>query len=149
MTAGTAAGWLALTLPVQLIRCEQRWRYASSCAAGFGEARLLVWQAPAGHVAAVTELGIGASVTNSAGHIWSALVAEYGQPLVLLEHWLAEDSHLGDGEHVDQVRVRNGQPEWRRIWPTPPSNPQHQEFERWIQPLHELRTPALPGTTVP
>lgn len=69
---------------------------------------------------------------------------------MLLEHYLAEDSHLQDGEHVDQVRVRGGEPEWRRIWPTPPSNPQHQEFERWIHPLHELSTPALlPDATSP
>lgn len=132
--------WPALTPPARLIRCEQRWRYASSCGAGYGVARLLVWQAPAGHVAAVTDLGIGASVTNSAEHIWSALVAEYGQPLVLLEHYLGEDTLDLDGEHLDQVFVRNGQPAWRRIWPTSDSHPQHDEFQRWALVLHDMGT---------
>jgi hypothetical protein len=132
--------WPALTLPVRLIRHEQRWRYASSCAAGYGMARLVVWQASTGYIAAVTDLGIGASVTNSAEDIWSALVAEHGEPLVLLEHYLGEDTLDPDGEHFDQIYVRNGLPEWRRIWPTPDNHPQHDEFQRWAVQLHDLGT---------
>jgi hypothetical protein len=97
---------------------------------GAGYAHLRVWAADSGHVAIVTETGLGASTTNSAEHIWLALVEQYGHPLVLLEHYPAAET-LG-GESLDQVHVRDWQPAWRRIWPTPPENPGHEEFERWM-----------------
>lgn len=135
---GAERPWPAMTHPVELIRDEDRWPYDTSVGAGYGIARLLVWTMPIGHVAAVTDLGNGASITNSAEHIWAALADQYGEPLVLLEHYWAEG---GVEEHVDQVAVLDGQPRWRRIWPTPPSNPQHDELRQWIAPLHELGGP--------
>lgn len=127
--------WPALAAPIEVVRTEQQWRYASSCAAGYGAARLLVWRAEVGHIAAVTELGIGASVTNSAEHIWTALVREYGEPLVLLEHYLGTDTLDLDGEHLDQVYVHGQRPDWRRIWPVPTENPDHARFRQWMRSL--------------
>lgn len=78
----------------------------------------------------VTELGKGSSVTNSAEPIWRQLVDEYGEPLVLFEHW-----RTGDGEdhaRFDQVTVVDGRPHWRRMWPTPSTNPLHDVFDRWV-----------------
>jgi hypothetical protein len=35
---------------------------------------------------------------------------------------------------LPEVQVRKGLPEWRRIWPTPPDHPRHQEVEHWTHP---------------
>lgn len=149
----THASWPTLTSPVELIRHEARWRYASSCVAGGGVARLLVWRSYAGladdtvtgHVAAVTELGIGVSVTNSAEHIWASLVAEYGEPMVLLEHYLGDDTLNPDGERIDQVYVQRGQPDWRRLWPTPASHSDHHRFREFLYALTEMGDPPTIG----
>jgi hypothetical protein len=138
---GASTPWPELTEPLEVVQAEIRWRYSSSCAAGYGEAQLVVWRAEAGHIAVVTELGIGASITNSVEHIWRALVETYGQPLVLLEHWLATTDV---SEHLDQVHVDNGQAEWRRIWPTGPEHPDRDRFTTWVQALREVSTPELP-----
>lgn len=133
-----ARRWPLMTHPVELIRAEERWPYDASVGAGYGIARLLVWKMPTGHVAAVTDLDNGASITNSAEHIWAALADQYGEPLVLLEHYRADGI---DEEHVDQVDMLDGRPRWRRICPTPPSHPQHHELREWVAPLHELGGP--------
>jgi len=55
------------------------WRYPSGAAAGEGVAHLRVWTTatvPQGHLAAVTETGAAASVTESAGRIWAELARE-------------------------------------------------------------------------
>jgi len=69
-----------------------------------------------GHLAVVTETGLAASVTESAGHIWAALARRYGPYLVLLEHYLAPE--LGEGmETLDLVRIgTDGSPHWSRVW---------------------------------
>ena len=88
--------------------------------------------APPGHLAVVTETGLAASVTESAGHIWAALTPRYGLSLVLLEHYLAPE--LSEGmETLDLVRVgADGSPHWSRVWPTPEDNPRHAGLELWM-----------------
>ena len=80
----------------------------------------------------VTETGLAASVTESAGHIWAALARRYGPGLVLLEHYLAPE--LGEGmETLDLVRIgTDGSPHWSRVWPTPEDNPRHAGLELWM-----------------
>ena len=110
------------------------WRYRSSTAAGGGIAHLRMWAAKGDHcrVAVVTDTGLGSSITNSVEHIWEQLRLEYaGLEIVLLEHWPA-----GTGacvvEHLDQVVVAGGRPQWRRVWPTDPSNLNHVQFRDWM-----------------
>jgi hypothetical protein len=68
-----------------------------------------------GHLTVVTETGRAASVTESAEHIWAALVRRYGPYLALLEHYLAPE--LGEGmETLDLVRIgTDGSPRWSRV----------------------------------
>lgn len=119
----------------QMLVNDPFWRYQSGTAAAGGVAHLRTWATSDNEgrrVAVVTETGLGSSITNSIEHIWSSLVAEApGVETVLLEHWPAE-AGAGEGEHLDQVVVDNGQPQWRRIWPTPESNPLHDSFESWM-----------------
>ena len=78
-----------------------------------------------GHLAAVTETGTAAEVTQSAGHIWAELARKYGASLVLLEHHLAPEAGEG-AETLDLVRIgADGSPHWSRVWPTPEENPRH------------------------
>ncbi|GAA4083005.1 hypothetical protein [Actinomadura miaoliensis] len=124
-----------LPAPDILLLNHPRWWYPSSCAAGYGRARLRVWTAtidgdPA-YLAVVTELGEGASVTNSAEHIRAVLDYALDLPLVVLEHYPAEQSPI-DGEHLDQAARIGRDQQWRRIWPTPPTNPNHEVFETWM-----------------
>lgn len=136
---GTARRWPLMTHPVELIRAEERWPLRHLGRRRLRHRpRLLVWKMPTEHVAAVTDLDNGASITNSAEHIWAALADQYGEPLVLLEHYRADG--IAE-EHVDQVDMLDGQPRWRRICPTPPSHPQHHELRQWVAPLHELGGP--------
>ena len=168
-----AAGWPQLIHPVQLVASEHEWIYPSGVAAGSGVARLLAWRMlpsppssrqpsrqrgpgrrgrgpgghSGGHVVAVTDLGVGASITNSAEHLWAVLVVQFGEPLVLLEHYRAQPGlaelggKLGE-EHVDQVMVTAEQDvRWRRIWPTAPEHPDHDELTSWVTPLRDLGLP--------
>ena len=68
-------------------------------------------------------MGLGASVSNSVEYIWADLVDRHGEPLLLLEHYPASEQMPGDGDTLDQVAVLDGRPVWRRVWPTPPENP--------------------------
>jgi hypothetical protein len=113
------------------------WRYPSGTLAGEGVARLRVWAASevggTAYLAAVTELGLGASVTNSAEDIWDELARHWPGPLILLEHYPAAESFPEDGEHLDQVVIGPGrEPEWRRIWPVPASNPDRDWLAAWM-----------------
>jgi hypothetical protein len=67
------------------------------------------------HLAVVTETGLVASVTESAGHIWAELARRHGPSLVLLEHYPAPEggeSREG-GESLDLVRIgADGSPRW-------------------------------------
>ena len=103
-----------------------------------GVAHLRVWLTAGpepGHLAVVTETGLVASVTESAGHIWAELARKHGPSLVLLEHYPAPEggeSREG-GESLDLVRIgADGSPRWSRVWPTPEDNPRHAGLELWM-----------------
>jgi hypothetical protein len=102
----------------ELVADDPFWRYPSAAMAGEGVAHLRVWLTTGpepGHLAVVTETGLTASVTESAGHIWAALARRYGPSVVLLEHYLAPE--FGEGmETLDLVRVgADGSPHWSRV----------------------------------
>jgi len=83
-------------------------------------------------VAVVTETGVVAAVTESAGRIWAVLASRFGSLLVLLEHCPAPESDEGM-ESLDLVRVgADGSPHWTRIWPTSEENPRHAGLELWM-----------------
>ncbi len=85
-----------------------------------------------GYLAVVTETGLAASVTESAGQIRAELARRYGPSLVLLRHYLAPG--FGEGmETLDLVRIgADGSPHWSRVWPTPEDNPRHAGLELWM-----------------
>jgi hypothetical protein len=122
-----------LPLPGHLVVDDPVWSYRSGTVAGGGLAHLRVWTAEPGHLAIVTELDLGSSTTNSAEHIWSALVDQFGEPLVMLEHYPPDQTMPGDGDRLDQVVVVDGQPYWERIWPTDADHPEHAEFNAWMR----------------
>ena len=111
------------------------WRYPSGAAAGEGVAHLRVWTmatVPRGHLAAVTETGAAASVTETAGRIWAELARRYGPSLMLLEHQPAPGDREG-AETLDVVRIAaDGSARWTRVWPTPEDNPRHAGLELWM-----------------
>ena len=87
---------------------------------------------PQGHLAAVTETGAAAGVTESAGRIWAELARRYGPSLVLLEHQPAPEDREG-AETLDVVRIAaDGSARWTRVWPTPEDNPRHAGLELWM-----------------
>lgn len=125
--------WAPLSIPLQLVVDDVLWRYPSAGVAGEGIAHLRVWTAaPAGHIAIVTEVGLGTSITNSAEHIWAQLVARHLQPLLLLEHYPASEHPQGRDDTLEQVALQGGRPVWRRVWPTTPANPNYAQFKRWM-----------------
>ena len=84
-----------------------------------------------GHLAVVTQTG-PASVTESAGQIWTELARRYGPSLVLLEHHPAPKDREG-AETLDLVRVgADGSPHWLAVWPTGQNNPRHAGLEVWM-----------------
>jgi len=105
-----------------LVADEPFWRYRAGGPGREEVAHLRVWLAigPApGYLAVVTETGLAASVTESAGHIRAALACRYGPAAVLLEHHLAPELAQG-AQTLDLVRFgADGSPHWSRIWPTP------------------------------
>jgi hypothetical protein len=113
---------------------EPFWRYPAGLARE-GVARSRVWMTaavPAGYLAAVTETGGVASVTESAGRIWGELATRYGPSLVLLEHNPAPEFGQG-AETLDLVRIgADGSPHWTRVWPTTEDNPRHAGLELWM-----------------
>ncbi len=119
----------------ELIADEPSWRHLAWGLAAEGVAHLRIWTTaadPPGHAAVVTETGLGASVTESAGRIWAELVRRYGPSLVLLEHHPAPE--LADGvQTLDLVRAgADGSPHWSRVWPTLEDNPRHAGLELWM-----------------
>lgn len=150
-TAMTSAG-LLLDLPPLggLIDDVAQWWYPSrDCAGREGIARLRVWTAGAGHLAVVTELGTGVSITNAISDIWKILAEDYAGPLILVEHWPA--SQAGDtGEHLDLVQARDRRPDWQRLWPTAPANPCHAAAEAWMAASgHVILSPAAAPPAAP
>jgi hypothetical protein len=118
-----------------LVADEPFWRHPAGGVAREGVAHLRVWltsDPEPGHLAVVTETGLAASVTESAGRIWAELARRYGPSLVLLEHCPAPE--LGEGmETLDLVRIgADGSPHWTRVWPTPEDNPRHAGLELWM-----------------
>jgi hypothetical protein len=119
----------------ELIVDEPFRRHPAVGLAAEGVAHLRIWTTatdPPGHLAVVTETGLGNSVTESAGRIWADLVRRYSPSLVLLEHHPAPD--LAEGaETLDLVRISaDGSPHWTRVWPTPEDNPRHAGLELWM-----------------
>jgi hypothetical protein len=131
----------------KLITDEPFWRYRSGTA-GEGAAHLRVWMTAGpepGHLAAVTETGPAADVTQSAGQIQAELAHRYGAALVLLEHHLAPETGEGT-ETLDLVRIgADGSPHWLRIWPTPEENSRHAGLELWMA-LHGHRIVSTPAS---
>jgi hypothetical protein len=119
----------------ELIVDEPFWRYRAGGLAQEDVANLRVWLTAgpeSGHLAVVTETSLAASVTESAGHIWTELAPRYGPSLVLLEHNLAPEAGEG-AETLDLVRIgADGSPHWTRIWPTSEENPRHAGLELWM-----------------
>ncbi|MEV6527388.1 hypothetical protein AB0M43_36240 [Longispora sp. NPDC051575] len=121
-----------LPVPGRLLLDQIAWEYPSPCAAGSGLARLRIWQTTTpspGHLALVTDSGIGASITNSIAEIWHTLRNALGAPLWLLEHWPADAS---EPEHLEQVAVTGLRPSWWRAWPTSTDNPRHELLQVWM-----------------
>jgi hypothetical protein len=119
----------------ELVVDDPYWQYPAWGLGQEGVGHLRVWAtatAAPGHVAVVTETGLGNSVAESAGRIWAELVRRYGPSLVLLEHHLAPE--LAEGvETLDLVRIgADGSPHWSRVWPTPGDNPRHARLELWM-----------------
>jgi hypothetical protein len=116
----------------ELVADDPFWRYPSGTLGREGAAHLRVWLTAGpepGHLAVVTETGLAASVTESAGHIWAELARRYGPSLVLLEHYPAPEG----GESLDLVRIgADGSPQWSRVWPTPEENLRHAGLELWM-----------------
>lgn len=125
--------WPELPALERLVRDDPFWRYPSHAGCGAGVAHLREWvTAGGGRLFMVTELGMGASITNSIEDIHQELTRGLLVPVMMLEHWPAEQSPDG-GEHLDLVMLDDqGPPQWRRVWPTPPRHPQHLEFEAWM-----------------
>ncbi len=118
-----------------LVADDPFWRYPAGGLSRQGTAHLRVWLTSGpepGYLAVVTETGLAASVTESAGHIRAELARRYGPALVLLEHHFAPE--LGEGmETLDLARFgADGSPHWSRVWPTPEDNPRHAGLELWM-----------------
>lgn len=119
-----------------LVLADPAWPYLSGTLAGGGVAHLRVWDMAGGepgHIAVVSDVGMGASVTNAAEHIWSHLVDEYGHPLWLLEHYPPNRTFPDDGDQLDQVTIEAGEPRWLRWWPLPPDHPDHERCVAWMR----------------
>jgi hypothetical protein len=123
-----------LPQPRELIVDEPFWQYQPLYVTSGGAAHLRIWSTRANHkqlLAMVTELGLGPSITNSIENIWQVLAGQYPDTeIVLLEHYPAAES-LGE-EHLDQVVVDQHAPDWRRIWPCAPANPNVESFSQWM-----------------
>lgn len=124
--------WPALPYAEALIVNDPMWSHPGISVGGV--AHLRVWSSVDGrHLAVVTEQGVGCSTTNAAEYIHAALVEQYGPGVVHLEHYPASQRVIGP-DSLDEVTVTiDGEPLWRRVWPTPPSNPHHAEFTAWTR----------------
>ena len=108
------------------------WRYPSrDCPGGTGIAWLRVWSAGDGHLAVVTELGRGVSITKAIADIWQSLASRFPGPLIVIDTGQATEAPESE-EHLDLVHVRDRTPQWQRLWPTPPASPNHVGFDAWM-----------------
>jgi len=118
-----------------LVADEPFWRYPAGGLDREEVAHLRVWLTTGpepGYLAVVTETGLAASVTESAGQIRAELARRYGPAVVLLEHHLAPGLDQG-AQILDLVRFgADGSPHWSRIWPTPQEHPRHAGLELWM-----------------
>jgi hypothetical protein len=119
----------------ELVADEPFWRYPAGGPGREGVAHLRVWLTAGsepGHLAVVTETGLAASATDSAGHIRAELARRYGPSLVLLEHNPAPEWAEGM-ETLDLVRAgADGSPRWSRVWPAAEENTRHAGLELWM-----------------
>ncbi|OXM54465.1 hypothetical protein [Amycolatopsis alba] len=109
-----------LPAPGDLVPSEPVWSYPATARSG-GYAHLRLFTVPGGgHLALVTDPGLGTSVTNAAEHIHAALTSQYGEPLWMIEHYPAARTMPDDGETLDLVDLVGREPVWRQIWPPLP-----------------------------
>jgi len=86
-----------------------------------------------GHLAVVTQTSPVASVTESAGQIWTELARRYGPSLVLLEHHPAAEAGE-DTETLDLVRIgADRSPRWLGVWPTAEENPDRRQASELVR----------------
>ena len=98
-----------------------------------------------GHLAVVTQTSPVASVTESAGQIWTELARRYGPSLVLLEHHPAPEAGE-DTETLNLVRIgADGSSHWLGVWPTAEENPRHAGLELWMA-VHGYRIVDKPAS---
>ncbi|WP_188197579.1 hypothetical protein [Nonomuraea sp. SYSU D8015] len=126
-----------LPRPTNVLLAQPWWSYrAPTMPARTGCAHLTLWNAlhagdTPGHLAIVSETDTGLSIINGADHIWAELTTRYGHPLTLIEHVLPGTTFDG-AEHLHECWVDQGTLRWRAIWPTPPTNPEHDLYEAWM-----------------
>lgn len=94
---------------------EPAWLYRSDGLSGSGLARLRVWETRPGdasRLCVLTDLGLGASMADSAEQIWAKLIALHGPGIVVLWH------RPGEGEQLDQLAIGSAGPTWWPVWPS-------------------------------
>jgi hypothetical protein len=110
---------------------NHQWRYPGLQLGGVGHLRSFT-STDRTWLIVVSERGIDVSTTNAAEDIVLTLEAEYGKPLVYLEHW-PSDQRSGDvGATLDQVVLDEGRPYWRRVWPLRPGDRDYAEMAAWV-----------------
>lgn len=118
--------------PARPVIDDPVWTYPSRCAGGGGIALLRAWPTDrGGHLAILTDSGVGVSITNAAEDIAPKLAKLLPGPLVVMEHYPRTGPDCQ--EHMDQVVVVNGVPHWRPVWPIPPVNPRFAENDAWMR----------------
>jgi hypothetical protein len=111
---------------------NREWRYPGLQTGGVGHLRSFmttdgVW------LLVVSQLDIGASVTNAAEDIYTALVAEYGRRIVYLEHWPSGARGDDSNPTLHMVVAEVGLPFWRAVWPCGEQNPDYATNQAWIR----------------
>ncbi|OEV09248.1 hypothetical protein [Streptomyces nanshensis] len=129
--------------PDELVLDDPAWTFPSVCAGGGGMALLRVWRTADGHLAIVTESGVGVSITNSAEEITAKLRAQFPGRLTVMEHWRTGDG--ADHERLDQVIVTGRRTRWRPVWPIPPTNPDYAVHEAWMRAYGDALLVARDG----
>lgn len=114
-----------LPIPGELLVDDPLWTFQPEKGGPRGHARLRVWRGlHTGHLAVVTPVGDGMSVTTAAAYIWKTLYGMYGPALALAELWPASEGF--DGElHLDLVQVAPGSQRaaWLRLHPVGEEHP--------------------------
>uniref|UniRef100_UPI003F4949B4 hypothetical protein n=1 Tax=Actinokineospora sp. CA-119265 TaxID=3239890 RepID=UPI003F4949B4 len=104
-----------LPVPARLVLDDPAWTYGGPHASGIARAR--VWETTdQGHLAVVTDAGLGRSITNAAEEVWASLAQRFAPAgLVMIEHYATADPDRADT--LDQVVIEAGWAAWRHLWP--------------------------------